>query len=173
MKSNKSFPIIVLLLQVPFEGVELPYWIDSIQNILNIFLALIIRGYLIFVLIGFMIYMTGISDGLAKTFVIVGVVAYLVGPYILELVAGMAGINPPTLTEATVAWIGFVGMTDADLITLLVTLGDMMVAIGILVGAILYFVPTSSDLKSKGQSLIVRALMLSPVLVFFHIAPWI
>ncbi|MFX1367593.1 MAG: hypothetical protein ACFFAY_03240, partial [Promethearchaeota archaeon] len=66
-----------------------------------------------------------------------------------------------------------IGMTDAEIVSLLVLLGDMLAATCVLVGAILYFTPSANDLKSRGQSLIVRAIMFAPILAFFHITPWL
>jgi hypothetical protein len=64
-------------------------------------------------------------------------------------------------------------MTDAELISLLVWLGDAVTAICLLVGAILYFTPNANDMTAKGKSLLVRALMLAPILAFFHVAAWL
>ncbi len=163
----------VLLLQLPIDDTPFPFWSETISQILNIFLALTLRGYLLFVLLGFMVYLTGLSDGFAKTLVVLGIILYLVGPHVLHLVSGIAGIEAPTLTEATLAWAGFSDLTDSELIALLLSFGDTLAAIGMLSGAILYFVPSSSELNSKGRSLMVRALMLAPVLVFLHVSPWL
>jgi hypothetical protein len=136
-------------------------------------MALAIRGYLILVLVGFMVYVTGLSDGLGKGLVGFGVVIYVVGPLLLNFFAGVVGVETVTLEGATSAWLSLIGMTDAEIVGLLVLLGDMVAATCVLVGAILYFTPSANDLKSRGQSLMVRALMFAPVLAFFHIAPWI
>jgi hypothetical protein len=146
---------------------------DLAGLILNVLLALIIRGYLMLVLVGFMIYVTGLSDGLGKILVVGGVVIYIAGPIVLDLFAGVVGAGPISLEGATSAWLGLIGMTDADLVYLLVTIGDIVAAVCILAGAIMYFTPLSGDLKSRGQSLIVRALLFAPILAFFHVAPWI
>ncbi|MGY5874698.1 MAG: hypothetical protein RTU30_03035 [Candidatus Thorarchaeota archaeon] len=159
------------LLQLPTEGYS--QWLDAMSDILNIFLALSIRGYLILILVGMMVYVTGVSDGTAKILVGAGVVLYFVGPFILDIIAGMAGVAQPTIEQATSSWLHLVGMTDADTIALIVTIGDILLAVCVLAGAILYFTPSSNDLMSRGRSLIVRGLMLAPVLVFFHVAPWI
>ena len=95
------------------------------------------------------------------------------GPYVLDIFAGIIGTGPINLESATSAWLSLIGMTDADLVYLLVTIGDIIAAVCILSGAIMYFTPLSGDLKSRGQSLIVRALLFAPILAFFHVAPWI
>ncbi|MFX0046286.1 MAG: hypothetical protein ACFE8Z_10605, partial [Candidatus Hermodarchaeota archaeon] len=85
----------------------------------------------------------------------------------------IAGVDPLTLEGAKVAWLDVIGMTDAEFIHTLVTIGDIIVAVAILAGAILYFTPLAGDLKSRGQSLIVRAILLAPVLGFFHVTAWL
>ncbi|MCK4484111.1 MAG: hypothetical protein KAU89_04760 [Candidatus Thorarchaeota archaeon] len=167
--SNTAYQV----LQQPVFNGPFTSWSDFISFVLNITLALSIRGYLIFVLIGLMIYMTGLSDGLSKTLVIVGIALYLVSPFILGFLVEAAGVTPITLESATSAWLSLVGIADNELIAILVFLGDALMALCILIGAILYFTPTSNDLKARGQSLIVRALILAPVLVFFHLSPWL
>ncbi|UCE11611.1 MAG: hypothetical protein JSW61_06680 [Candidatus Thorarchaeota archaeon] len=161
------------LLQLPFEEVQPPFWLEAMQNIVNVFLALTIRGYLIFVLLGFMIFVTGVFDGLAKTLVGIGVFIFFFGPYITNMFAAIAGVEIPSPSSARNSWISLVGLSDSTLIHVLITLGNLTVAIGLLAGSILYFVPSSNELKSKGHSLIVRALMLTPVLFFFSVTPWI
>ncbi|MFX0107286.1 MAG: hypothetical protein ACFE7R_03310 [Candidatus Hodarchaeota archaeon] len=156
-----------------FDVYQYPPFLDGAKAVLELMLALIIRGYLVFVLIGFMIYVTGVSDGLGKAFVALGVIIYIGGPFLLELFGGVLGLELPTLEAATSRWLRTIGMTDSELVGILVLLGDMVAAIAILAGAILYFTPSPNDLKERGYSLIVRALMFTPVLVFFHIAPWI
>jgi hypothetical protein len=160
-----------LLLQLPFD--PSPEWLEALQNILSLGLALVIRGYLILVLVGFMVYATGLSDGLAKFLVGAGVVLYIGGPYLIGLAASLSGITGIDLNAATSAWFTYIGMTDAEFVELLVTLGDVLLATCALIGAILYFNPTSNDLEARGKSLMVRAVMFAPILVFFHITPWI
>jgi len=167
--SNTAYHV---LQQPMFDG-PFASWSDFISFVLNITFALSIRGYLIFVLIGLMIYMTGLSDGLSKTLVIIGIALYLLSPFILGILVEVAGVIPITLESATYAWISLVGIADNELIALLVFLGDALMALCILIGAILYFTPTSNDLTARGQSLIVRALIFAPVLVFFHLSPWL
>ncbi len=161
-----------VLQQPVFDG-PFTSWSDIISFVLNIMLALSIRGYLIIVLIGLIIYMTGLSDGLSKTLVIIGIALYLISPFILGVLVEAAGVAPITLESATYAWLSLVGMADTELIAIIVFLGDALMALCILIGAILYFTPTSNDLKKRGQSLIVRALILAPILVFFHLSPWL
>jgi len=161
-----------VLQQPAFDG-PFTSWSDFISFVLNIMLALSIRGYLIFVLIGLIIYMTGLSDGLSKTLVIAGIALYLISPIILGVLVDAARVTPITLESATCAWLNLVGIADTELIAILVFLGDALMALCILIGAILYFTPASNNLKKRGQSLIVRALILAPVLAFFHLSPWL
>ena len=164
---------VLLLLQMPFE-LQLPEnWFSTVYDILNMFFALAIRGYLIFVLVGMMIYATGLSDGLAKFLVGLGVVLYFGGPFIVNLFAHFSSVEPITLETATNTWLRVVGMSDTDLISLLVWLGDAVAAICILAGAILYLTPSANDLTGRGRSLIVRALLFAPVLAFVHVSMWL
>ncbi len=160
------------LLQLPFQEVEIPFWLEAIQNIVNVFLALTIRGYLILVLLGFMVFVTGLSDGLAKSLVSFGVFIYFFGPYITNMVAAIAGVENPSVSGAASSWVDLVGLSDSALIYILITLGNMTATIGLLAGSILYFVPSSNELKSRGQSLMVRALMFAPVLFFVSVTTW-
>jgi hypothetical protein len=166
-------PILTMMVQSPFEIPTYGPWMDLTGLMLNVLFALVIRGYLLLVLVGFMIYVTGLSDGLGKTLVIMGVAIYILGPFVLDIFAGILGTGPISLEGATSAWLSLIGMTDAELVFLLVTIGDIVAAVCILSGAIMYFTPLSGDLKSRGQSLIVRALLFAPILTFFHVAPWI
>ncbi len=163
----------LLLLQSPFDLQMPETWFVIVSDILNVFFALAIRGYLVFVLIGLMIFATGLSDGLSKGLVILGVVLYFIGPLIANLFGQFSGVEPITSESATTAWLRFVGMTDVELITVLVWLGDAIACICLLSGAILYFTPSANDLTSRGRSLMIRALMFAPVLAFFHVAAWL
>jgi len=165
--------LVLLLLQSPFDLQMPENWFNTIGEILNVLFALAIRGYLIFVLVGMMIYATSLSDGLAKALVILGIALYFGGPFIVNLFGQFSGIEIITLESATTAWLHLVGMTDAEIISLLVWLGDAVAAICLLVGAILYFTPNANDMTGKGKSLMVRALMLAPILAFFHVAAWL
>ncbi|MFX1263415.1 MAG: hypothetical protein ACFFAZ_15145 [Promethearchaeota archaeon] len=166
-------PILSLMVPSPFEIPTYGPWMDIAGLMLNMLLALFIRGYLLLVLVGFMIYVTGLSDGLGKILVVAGVAIYIFGPFILDVFAGIIGAGPVTLETATSAWLSLIGMTDAELVFLLVTIGDIVAAVCILSGAIMYFTPLSGNLKSRGQSLMIRALLFAPILAFFHVAPWI
>lgn len=168
-----SLSSILLLQELPFDPTVPSPFLDILDLFLNVMMALAIRGYLILVLVGFMIYVTGLSDGLGKILVGAGAVIYVAGPLLLNFFAGVVGVEAVTLEGATTAWLSLVGMTDVEIVSLLVLLGDMIAAICALVGAILYFTPSANDLKSRGQSLMVRALIFAPILAFFHIAPWI
>jgi len=165
--------LLFLLLQSPFDLQMPENWFNIVRDILNVLFALAIRGYLIIILIGLMIFTTGLSDGFSKILVGLGIALYFVGPFIINLVGQFNGIEPVTLESATVAWLRIVGMTDLELITILVWLGDAIACICLLAGAILYFTPSANDFTSRGKSMMVRALMLAPVLVFFHVAAWL
>ena len=165
--------LVLLLIQSPFD-LQIPEnWFSTIGEILNVLFALAIRGYLIFVLVGMIIFATGFSDGLAKSLVALGVALYFGGPLIVNLFGHFSGVETITLESATSAWIHLIGMTDAEIISLLVWLGDAVAAICLLAGAILYFTPNANDMTGKGKSLMVRALMLAPILAFFHVAAWL
>ena len=164
---------ILFLQEFPFDPTVPSPFLGILDLILNVMMALAIRGYLILVLVGFMIYVTGLSDGLGKLLVGTGVVIYVAGPLLLNFFAGVVGVETVTLEGATSAWLTLIGMTDVEIVSLLVLLGDMVAATCVLAGAILYFTPSANDLKSRGQSLMVRAIMFAPILAFFHIAPWI
>lgn len=165
--------LLLLLLQSSFD-LQLPEtWFSIVDDILNVLFALAIRGYLIFVLIGLMIFATGISDGLSKMLVGLGIALYFGGPLIVNLFGQFSGVEPVTIESATAAWLRIIGMTDAELVIILVWLGDAIACICLLAGSILYFTPSANDLTSRGKSLIVRALMLAPVLAFFHVAAWL
>ena len=155
---------ILLLQELPFDPTVSSPFLDILDLILNVMMALAIRGYLILVLVGFMIYVTGLSDGLGKILVGAGVVIYIAGPLLLNFFAEVVGVETVTLQGATSAWLSLIGMTDTEIVSLLVLLGDMVAATCALVGPILYFTPSANDLKSRGQSLMVRAIMFAPIL---------
>ncbi|MHA2164023.1 MAG: hypothetical protein ACXABF_16530 [Candidatus Thorarchaeota archaeon] len=79
--------VFFILLQLPFEDSPIQSWFQTVELILNVLYALSVRGYLILVLVGFIIYASGVSDGLSKVLVAFGVVLYFVGPIILDLFA--------------------------------------------------------------------------------------
>ena len=141
--------------------------------ILNGLYALAIRGYLILVILGLIVYATGLSDDLAKGLVAFGIGLYLFGPIIVNLFASSAAIGPVTPQSATLTWLDLFGMSDSEMIYLLVWIGDIVAATCCLAGAILYFTPSDKGLTERGKSLIVRALILAPILAFFHVAPFI
>jgi len=143
------------------------------EKILSGLYGFAVRGYLLFVLLGFIIFMTGLNDGLAKALIASGIVLYIGGPYFISICARLANIENPTLETATSTWVSVFGMFDSEMVAVIVFLGDILFAICLLSGAILYLTPSSNDLRAKGHSLTVRALMLAPVLVFFNVSPWI
>ncbi len=159
------------MLQTPFTT-PFQEWLDGMTLIFNLGYAMVIRGYFLLLLIGFMIYVTGLSDTLSKALVIAGIVLYIGGPPIINLFAGMLGVGTVSADEALATWLNFVGIGDAEFIHLLIMIGGIVLSVCGLSGAILYFTPASNDLKVRGQSLIVRALILAPVLAFFQLAPW-
>ncbi|MFW9918282.1 MAG: hypothetical protein ACFFED_01670 [Candidatus Thorarchaeota archaeon] len=163
----------ILLLQSPFPfdfGTE---YLGALTTLLNLFYALAVNGYLILVLVGFIVFATGLSDGTAKGLVIFGVFLFFVGPMITNYFASMAGLGVLTIESATSTFYGLFGMYESQVVALIVLIGDGVMAVCILVGAILYFNPTSGDLKARGHSLIVRGVMLAPVLAFMHVVPFL
>ncbi|MFW9845066.1 MAG: hypothetical protein ACFFEV_10855 [Candidatus Thorarchaeota archaeon] len=159
--------------QSPF-GFELPeFWLPTMENILTVLYAVAIRGYLIFLLIGFIIYATTYADGLGKFMVAAGVFLFFVGPLIINGLAQLATLETISLESATLAWTNLVGMPDAEIIYPMVWIGDLVAAICLLTGAILYFTKTAGDMEIKGKSLIIRSLILFAILSYFHIAPFV
>jgi hypothetical protein len=164
--------VLYLLLQLPFDT-GLPQWIEALGDVFKVMLALCIRGYLIFLLLGFMVYATGLNDGLSKTLIALAVFLYFVAPFLIDMFTGFIGTEQITLENATRAWLETFGLTDSEFVNLLVILGECVATVCFLIGAILYFTPSSNELKARGQSLMVRSLILAPILVFFQLAPWL
>jgi len=163
----------LLMAQSPY-GFDLPdFWLPTVEQILTVLYAVAIRGYLIFLLIGFIVYTTTYVDGFGKFMVIAGFFLYFAGPIVVNIIAQIITIDLVTLETATLAWTNLVGMPDADLIWIMVWIGDLVGAICLLTGAILYFTKAAGDLETKGKSLILRSLILFAVLSYFHIAPFI
>jgi len=166
-------PVSLLMAQFPF-GLDLPdFWLPTMEQILTVLYALAIRGYLIFLLIGFIVYTTTYVDGLGKFMVGAGFFLYFAGPIIINSLAQIATLEPVSFENATMAWTNLVGMPDADIIYTMVWTGDLVGAICLLTGAILYFTKAAGDLENKGKSLIIRALILFAILSYFHLAPFI
>jgi len=163
--------VVLTLAQFPFDMVLPESWFVTMGQILNVLFALAIRGYLLLILVGLMLYATGLSDGLSKVLVAFGIGLYFGGPLIVNIVAGFSSVELVTMESATLAWSQFFGMSDAEIVYVLVWIGDAIAGICCLAGAVLYFTPSTKELRSRGQSLIVRSLMLAPVLVFFHLTP--
>jgi hypothetical protein len=165
--------VLLLMAQSPF-GFELPdFWLPTLEQILTVLYAVAIRGYLIFLLIGFIVYTTTYVDGFGKFMVGAGLFLYFAGPIIINSFAQLATLELVSFETATLAWTNLVGMPDADLIYTIVWIGDLVGAICLLTGAILYFTKAAGDLETKGKSLIIRALILFAVLSYFHIAPFV
>lgn len=164
---------VISFAQSPFDFVPPISWFLLLTQILNVLYALSIRGYLIIVLIGLIIYATGLNDSLAKTLVCFGIGAYFLGPILVNIFADFSAVEPVTAQSATLAWLDMFGMSETDMIYLVVWIGDIAAATCCLIGAILHFTPTANDLTARGKSLIVRTLILAPVLAFFHVAPYI
>ncbi len=160
---------IQILMMLQFDNLPFTAWLESISIVLSLLFALVIKGYLLFILIGFMIYMTGLNDGFAKTLITIGVIIYFVGPFVISQLAQRYGATAPTVESAMNIWNALFNMSESDFIGTLILLGDMLMYVGLLAGAILYFVPSSNELKTRGQSLIVRSLMMFPVMSFFYI----
>jgi hypothetical protein len=161
----------LLMAQFPFEFQPPDFWLPTLETILTVLYAVAIRGYLIFLLIGFIIYTTTYGDGFGKFFVGAGFFFYFAGPLLVNLFAQLATIELVSFESATLAWTNLVGMPDADIIYTIVWIGDLVGAICLLTGAILYFTKAAGDLESKGKSLIIRSLILFAILSYFHLAP--
>ncbi|MBE0527364.1 MAG: hypothetical protein IH631_10505, partial [Candidatus Thorarchaeota archaeon] len=82
-----------LLAQIPFEFAPPDYWFPVLTQILNVFYALSIRGYLIFILIGFIVYATTYIDGFGKFMVAAGFFLYFVGPLVVNVFAYFATVE--------------------------------------------------------------------------------
>ncbi|MHA1615105.1 MAG: hypothetical protein ACTSYJ_09690 [Candidatus Thorarchaeota archaeon] len=169
------FPEVVstVMAQTPFEFTQFEYWLSITTFLLNTFYAISIRGYLIFILIGFIIYTTTYVDGLAKFLVGAGFFFYFGGPILTNVLAQIATVELVTFESATSVWINFFGMSDADLIYTIVLIGNAVAAICCLTGAILYFTKAAGNLESQGKSLIIRSLILLAVLSYYYVAPYI
>ncbi|NWF96429.1 MAG: hypothetical protein HXY34_09850 [Candidatus Thorarchaeota archaeon] len=162
----------VLLLQTPPLENPLQGWLDVMTLVLNIGYALATRGYLLLILVGFALYVTGVSDVLAKVIVGAGIFIYFFGPFVIGQVVGFVGVEPVTSETARLIWQSVMGMPDVDLVYMVLVVSDLVASVCVLAGAILYFTPSTNDLRSRGQSLIVRSLMFAPVLAYLHIFPW-
>ncbi len=136
----------IVMTQSPFESTPLENWLSTITFLLNAFYAISIRGYLIFILIGFIVYATTYVDGLAKFLVVAGFFLYFAGPIIANVFAQLATVELVTFESATSVWIDSFGMSDADLIYTIVLIGNAVAAICCLTGAILYFTKAAGDL---------------------------
>ena len=164
---------IALILQFPFEFGFPTDWLNAVNSVLNVLYALSLRGYLLLLLGGFVVYATGLSDTSAKLLVGIGVFLYVLGPLATNLMGSLIGFETITAETARSAWVDLFGVSDMEIVDLLLWVGEIVAAICCLTGAILYFTPTSGELGSRGRSLIVRSLLLAPVLVFLHVTPWI
>ncbi len=165
--------VAILLLQLPFDFNPSEVWLNAMKNVLNVLYAIAVDGYILLVLLGFMVFATGLSDGTAKHLVGFGVLLFFLGPTVTNVLAKLAGMGPLTLESATATWYGLFGVYESQLVALMVMFGEVVMAVCILVGAILYFNQTSNDLKSRGHSLMVRGVMLAPILAFMYVVPWI
>ncbi|MHA1636479.1 MAG: hypothetical protein ACTSUO_08275 [Candidatus Thorarchaeota archaeon] len=163
----------MMLFQLPFEIIPLPGWYDAIEIVMNLLYALAARGYLLLILLGFMVYITGLSDGLSKTLVIMGIALFFVGSQIVMMITGSTGIATISIESASATWFNVFGLADSELFAIIRAFASIEVAICVLSGAIMYFTPSSGDLKSRGHSLIVRGLIFAPILAFMYFVPWI
>ena len=165
--------VYLLMAQAPIDFAPPDFWFPTLTLILNGLYAVAIRGYLIFILIGFILYTTTYVDGFAKFMVGAGFFLYFVGPLVVNVFAQFAAVELVTLESATLVWVNLVGMSDADMIYTIVLIGDAAAALCCLAGAILYFTKAAGDLESKGKSLIIRSLILFAILSFFYVAPYV
>lgn len=163
----------LMMAQSPFEFAPPEYWFSTVTLILNALYAIAIRGYLIFILIGFIIYTTTYVDGFAKTLVGIGFFLYFAGPILVNVFAQLSAVELVTFESATLVWLNSFGIPDADIIYTIVLIGNAVAAICCLTGAILYFTKAAGDLEAQGKSLIIRSLILFAILSFFYGAPYI
>lgn len=168
-----SSALTLVLVQSPFDSVFPEEWFVIMGHIYNALFALAIRGYLLLLLAGMIVFATGLNDTLSKILVAFGIFLYFGGPFIVNVLANASSIELVTMESATAVWLEIFGVTDAELVYIFVWLGEAVAGICCLTGAILYFTPSTRELKSRGQSLIVRSLILAPFLVFFHMAPYL
>jgi len=160
-------------LQFPFDFNPPTQWFDIMNWLLNLILALSTRGYLLLILVGLMVFVTGLSDGVSKHLIGFGIGFYFLGPYVVDAIAQYCEVTPATPEDASLVWYNTLGLTYLELVSLLVLFAEIIVAIAVLVGTILYFTPSSRDLKTKGHSLIIRGVVLASILTFIHVIPWI
>jgi Na+/phosphate symporter len=160
-------------LQFPFDFEPPTQWFGIMNWLLNLILALSTRGYLLLILVGLMVFATGLSDSVSKHLIGFGVGFYFLGPYVVAAIAQYFDVTPATPEDASLVWYNMVGLSYLELVSLLVILAEIIVAIIVLVGVILYFTPSSRDLKTKGHSLVIRGIVLASILAFIHAIPWV
>ena len=119
----------IMMAQSPIDFTGFDFWFSTLTLILNVFYALSIRGYLIFLLIGFIIYTTTYADGFGKFFVGLALFLFFAGPLVINVFAQLAAVEEVTFQSATTTWLGFFGMSDADMIFTIMWFGDAVGAI--------------------------------------------
>ncbi len=162
----------VLLLQMPtFDQGPLQDLLDSFGSGLQTIYIFVVRLYFIFVVLGFIIYATTLHDSVAKILVSFGIIAFFIGPVFVGLLteSPMAVIM---LADGDVMLMDLIGMTDGDLMFLMLAFGDLVAAICILTGLIMYFTQPSREMIDRGRTLIVRSLILLVVIGFFYTLPF-
>ncbi|MHA1771346.1 MAG: hypothetical protein ACTSYL_06980 [Candidatus Thorarchaeota archaeon] len=146
--------------------------LDSMGAALRIFYIFIVRLYFIFIVLGFIIYATTLHDSMAKVLVSFGIVAFFIGPVIASLVTG-SPMAAAILADGNVLLMDLIGMSDGDLMFLLLAFADLVGGICILVGAIMHFTQPSREMVERGNSLIVRGIILLCVCVFMYTQPFL
>ncbi len=155
-------------LQLPFSG-PFEEWLEIMTRILNVAYALSIRGYFLLIIIGLTIYATGLNDAFSKFLVVGGVVISIIGPPIVLYFGSIVGVEGITVESADIAWYSFLSLSDIEMLRMFLALCSLIVSLCLLIGSILYFTPSNPDLKTRGQSLIVRAIICVSVFAFIQL----
>ncbi len=146
-----------LLLQV-----NVPDFYKLVEIILIPF-SFVIRYAFVFIIFGFTLITTTLSDALGKTFVAFGFVGLLIKLFLVDTLNRFVGfIDLMALSRAALESIG---ISDVFVIDLILKIANATWAFAILIGAILYFVDFGNeDLKDRGHKLILRGIIFFIVL---------
>ncbi len=177
MKMLLSVPIIQLwlaILQVPppIDMGPLQSLLDTVSEALRFLYVFITRWYFIFVVLGFIVYATTLYDSTAKVMVSFGIIAFFIGPFMAGLIAGMP-LGSTVVADGNVMMMDVFGMTDGDLMFLLLSFADLVAATCILIGAIMHFTQPSHDMIERGKSLMTRGIILLFVCVIMYAQPFL
>ncbi len=147
----------------PFEN-----WLHTMSGILNVAYAFSIRGYIMLIIIGMTLYVTGLNDLFSKFLVVGGTVISIIGPPLVLYIGSIARVEGITAENADMAWAFFLSFSDMEILRIIFILCSLVVSLCMLVGSILYFTPSSPELKTRGHSLIVRTFICVAVFLFLH-----